>query len=75
MINANDKAAWGIQEIKNVISHSMFKGVDGVLFDMDEYMEGNDREEVATTILLEIEKAGFKWTWYSENDYRVLIKW
>ena len=75
MINVNDKAAWSLQEIKNVISRSMFKGMDGVLFNMDEYVSGDDVGEEATAILLEIEKAGFKWTWYNEDEYQVLIRW
>ena len=75
MINVNDKAAWSLQEIKNVISHSMFKGMDSVLFNMDEYVSGDDVGEEATAILLEIEKAGFKWTWYNEDEYQVLIRW
>ena len=75
MINMNDKAAWSLQEIKNVISHSMFKGMDGVLINMDEYASGDDIGEEATAILLEIEKAGFKWTWYNEDEYQVLIRW
>ena len=75
MISVNDKAAWSLQEIKNVISHSMFKGMDSVLINMDEYVSGDDVGEEATAILLEIEKAGFKWTWYNEDEYQVLIRW
>lgn len=75
MINVNDKVAWSIQEIKNAISHSMLKGVDGLLFNMDEYMSGDDMGEEATAILLEIEKAGFNWTWYNEDEYQIVISW
>ena len=75
MINANDKVAWSIQEIKNAIFHSMLKGMDGLLFNMDEYVSGDDMGEEATAILLEIEKAGFKWTWYNEDEYQILIRW
>ena len=75
MINVNNKAAWSLQEIKNMISHSMFKGMAGVLFNIDEYVSGDDIGEEATAILLEIEKAGFKWTWYNEDEYQVLIRW
>ena len=75
MINVNDKAAWNLQEIKNVISHSMFKGMDGVLINIDECVSGDDVGEEATAILLEIEKAGFKWTWYNEDEYQILIRW
>ena len=54
---------------------SMLKGMDGLLFNMDEYVSGDDMGEEATAILLEIEKAGFKWTWYNEDEYQILIRW
>lgn len=75
MINVNDKVAWSLQKIKNEISRSMFKGVDGVLFDMTENIIGDGMGEEATAILLELEKAGFKWTWYDEDNYQILIRW
>lgn len=75
MINVNNKVAWNLQKIKNEISRSMFKGMNGVLFDMTENIIGDDIGEEATAILLELEKAGFKWTWYDEDNYQILIRW
>lgn len=75
MINVNDKAAWGIRMIENKIAQAMTEGKNVILFDMDEYMKGDNIELIADKILLEVSSAGFTWRWTSESNYYILIKW
>lgn len=75
MINVNDKAAWGIRMIENKIAQAMTEGKNEILFDMDEYMYGDNVEQIAHRILLELSSAGFTWNWASESNYYILIEW
>lgn len=75
MINVNDKAAWGIRMIENKIAQAMMEGKNEILFDMDEYMNGENVEQIAHKMLLELSSAGFIWHWTSESNYYILIKW
>ena len=75
MINVNDKIAWGIRMIENKIAQAMKEGKNAVLFDMDEYMKDNNLTLIADRILLEVSSAGFTWSWTSESNYYILIKW
>lgn len=75
MINANDKAAWGIRAIGNKIAQAMMEGKNAVLFDMSEYMNGDDIEQVADKMVLELSSSGFTWRWTAESNYNILITW
>lgn len=75
MINVNDKIAWGVRMIENKIAQAMMEGKNAVLFDMDEYMKDNNATLIADRILLEVSSAGFTWSWTSESNYYILIKW
>lgn len=75
MINVNDKAAWGIRMIENKIAQAMTEGKNAILFDMDEYMTGDNVDQVAVKMVLELSSAGFTWHWTSESNYYILIKW
>ena len=75
MINVNDKIAWGVRMIENKIAQAMTEGKNEVLFDMDEYMKDNNATLIADRILLEVSSAGFTWSWTSESNYYILIKW
>lgn len=75
MINVNDKAAWGIRMIENKIAQAMTEGKNAILFDMDEYMKGDNIEQIADRMVLEFSSAGFTWSWTSESNYDILIKW
>ncbi len=75
MINLNDKAAWGIRAIENKIAQAMTEGKDAILFDMEEYMNGDNVEEVADKMVLELSSSGFTWRWTSESNYNILISW
>lgn len=75
MINVNDKIAWGVRMIENKIAQAMMEGKNAVLFDMDEYMKDNNLTLIADRILLEVSSAGFTWSWTSESNYYILIKW
>lgn len=75
MINVNDKAAWGIRMIENKIAQAMTEGKNAILFDMDEYMKGDNIEQIADRMVLELSSAGFTWSWTSESNYDILIKW
>lgn len=75
MINVNDKVAWGIREIENKIAQAITEGKNAILFDMDEYMKGDNVEQIADKMVLEISSAGFTWSWTSESNYYILIKW
>lgn len=75
MINLNDKAAWGIRVIENKIAQAMTEGKNAILFDIEEYMSGNNVEEVADRMVLELSSAGFTWRWTSESNYYILISW
>lgn len=75
MINVNDKIAWGVRMIENKIAQAMKEGKNAVLFDMDEYMKDNNLTLIADRILLEVSSAGFTWSWTSESNYYILIKW
>ena len=75
MINVNDKIAWGIRMIENKIAQAMTEGKNAILFDMDEYMKDNNATLIADRILLEVSSAGFTWSWTSESNYYILIKW
>ena len=75
MINVNDKIAWGIRMIENKIAQAMKEGKNEILFDMDEYMKDNNLTLIADRILLEVSSAGFTWSWTSESNYYILIKW
>ena len=75
MINVNDKAAWGIRMIENKIAQAMTEGKNAILFDMDEYMTGDNVDQVAVKMVLELSSAGFTWNWTSESNYYILIKW
>lgn len=75
MINVNDKIAWGVRMIENNIAQAMTEGKNAILFDMGEYMTGDNIEQVADKMVLEISSAGFTWRWTSESNYYILIKW
>lgn len=75
MINVNDKAAWGIRIIENKIAQAMTEGKNEILFNMDEYMNGDNIEQIADKMVLELSSAGFTWHWTSESNYYILIKW
>lgn len=75
MISVNDKAAWGIRMIENKIAQAMTEGKNAILFDMDEYMTGDNVDQVAVKMVLELSSAGFTWHWTSESNYYILIKW
>lgn len=75
MINVNDKIAWGVRMIENKIAQAMMEGKNAILFDMDEYMKDNNATLIADRILLELSSAGFTWSWTSESNYYILIKW
>lgn len=75
MINVNDKIAWGVRMIENKIAQAMKEGKNEILFDMDEYMKDNNLTLIADRILLEVSSAGFTWSWTSESNYYILIKW
>lgn len=75
MINVNDKIAWGIRMIENKIAQAMMEGKNEILFDMDEYMNGDNVEQIAHKMLLELSSADFTWCWASESNYYILIKW
>lgn len=75
MINVNDKIAWGIRMIENKIAQAMTEGKNAILFDMDEYMTGDNVDQVAVKMVLELSSAGFTWHWTSESNYYILIKW
>lgn len=75
MINVNDKIAWGVRTIENKIAQAMTEGKNAILFDMDEYMKDNNATLIADRILLELSSAGFTWSWTSESNYYILIKW
>lgn len=76
MINVNDKAAWGIRIIENKIAQAMTEGKNEILFNMDEYMNGDNIEQIAAhKMVLELSSAGFTWHWTSESNYYILIKW
>ena len=75
MINVNDKAAWGIRMIENKIAQAMVEGNNAILFDMDEYMKGDNVEQIADKMVSELSFAGFTWSWASESNYYILIKW
>lgn len=75
MINVNDKIAWGVRMIENKIAQAMKEGKNAVLFDMDKYMKDNNLTLIADRILLEVSSAGFTWSWTSESNYYILIKW
>lgn len=75
MINVNDKIAWGVRMIENKIAQAMTEGKNAILFDMDEYMKDNNATLIADRILLEVSSAGFTWSWTSESNYYILIKW
>lgn len=75
MINVNDKATWGIRMIENKIAQAMTEGKNAILFDMDEYMTGDNVDQVAVKMVLELSSAGFTWHWASESNYYILIKW
>lgn len=75
MINVNDKAAWGIRMIENKIAQAMTEGKNAILFDMNEYMTGDNVDQVAVKMVLELSSAGFTWNWASESNYYILIKW
>lgn len=75
MINVNDKIAWGVRMIENKIAQAMMEGKNAILFDMDEYMKDNNATLIADRILLEVSSAGFTWSWTSESNYYILIKW
>lgn len=75
MINVNDKAAWGIRMIENKIAQAMTEGKNAILFDMNEYITGDNVDQVAVKMVLELSSAGFTWHWTSESNYYILIKW
>lgn len=75
MINVNDKVAWGIREIENKIAQAITEGKNAILFDMDEYMKGDNVEQIADKMVLELSSVGFIWSWTSESNYYILIKW
>ena len=75
MINVNDKIAWGIRMIENKIAQAMTEGKNAILFDMDEYMKDNNATLIADKMVLELSSAGFTWSWTSESNYYILIKW
>lgn len=75
MINVNDKIAWGIRMIENKIAQAMMEGKNEILFDMDEYMNGDNVEQIAHKMLLELSSAGFTLNWESGSNYYILIKW
>ena len=75
MINMNDKVAWGIRMIENKIAQAMTEGKNAILFDMNEYMTGDNVDQVAVKMVLELSSAGFIWHWTSESNYYILIKW
>lgn len=75
MISVNDKAAWGIRMIENKIAQAMTEGKNAILFDMNEYMTGDNFEQIADKMVLELSSAGFTWRWTSESNYYILIKW
>ena len=75
MINVNDKIAWGIRMIENKIAQAMTEGKNEILFDMDEYMYGDNVEQIAHKMLLELSSAGFTVIWASVSNYFILIKW
>lgn len=75
MINVNDKIAWGIRMIENKIAQAMTEGKNAILFDMNEYMTGDNVDQVAVKMVLELSSAGFTWHWTSESNYYILIKW
>lgn len=77
MINVNDKVAWGIREIENKIAQTMYAGINHVMFNMNDYMVGDDEEKIATKMLDEVKEAGFEWEWewFSENNYLIMISW
>lgn len=75
MINMNDKVAWGIRMIENKIAQAMTEGKNAILFDMNEYMTGDNVDQVAVKMVLELSSAGFTWHWTSESNYYILIKW
>lgn len=75
MINLNDKIAWGIRMIENKIAQAMTEGKNAILFDMNEYMTGDNVDQVAVKMVLELSSAGFTWHWTSESNYYILIKW
>lgn len=75
MIDANDKVAWGIRVIENKIAQAMMEGKNAILFDMDEYIMGDNVEQVADDMVTELSSAGFTWSWTSESNYCILIKW
>ena len=75
MINVNDRIAWGIRMIENKIAQAMTEGKNAILFDMDKYMTGDNIEQIADRIVLELSSAGFTWCWTSESNYYILIKW
>lgn len=75
MINMNDKVAWGIRMIENKIAQAMTEGKNAILFDMNEYMTGDNVDQVAVKMVLELSSAGFTWRWTSESNYYILIKW
>ena len=75
MINVNDKIAWGVRMIENKIAQAMTEGKNAILFDMNEYMTGDNVDQVAVKMVLELSSAGFTWHWTSESNYYILIKW
>lgn len=75
MININDKAAWGIRMIENKIAQATMEGKNAILFDMDEYMTGDNVEQIADKMVLELSSAGFTWCRTPESNYYILIKW
>lgn len=75
MINLNDKAAWGIRMIENKIAQAIMEGKNAILFDMSEYMTGDNVEQIADKMVLELSSADFTWSWTSESNYYILIKW
>ena len=75
MINVNDKIAWGVLMIENKIAQAMTEGKNAVLFDMDEYMKGDNIEQISDKMVLELSSAGFTRCWISESNHYILIKW
>lgn len=76
MINVNDKAAWGIRIIENKIAQAMTEGKNEILFNMDEYMNGDNIKQMAAhKMVLELSSAGFTLNWESGSNYYILIKW